>query len=164
MDSNVCSWVCSFCDCVSYSNHSKGRFAWYKYILLVDPNGAVVQFYPYTTPISVTGKELVSVNTVHSIMAHMASAVCLTCVYLRNVPECAKLNPTITRYGAIISGANSRSGYELPRLNERLVYLLFFSVFASTAFSLFQRTMHRTLLPYKSLSVRYPHNCKLIAS
>jgi len=44
-------------------------------------------------------------------------------------------------------------GYELPRLNERLVYLLYFSSFASTAFGLFQRAVHRTLLPYKSVTV-----------
>jgi len=44
-------------------------------------------------------------------------------------------------------------GYELPRLNERFVYLLFFSGFTSVTFTILQKWFHRGLLPYHSVSV-----------
>jgi hypothetical protein len=45
------------------------------------------------------------------------------------------------------------SGYELPRLNERLVYLVSFSIYTSVTYGLLQKAAHRTLLPYTSVSV-----------
>jgi hypothetical protein len=47
------------------------------------------------------------------------------------------------------------SGYELPRLNERLLYLLYFSICTPITYGLFQRAVHRTLLPYTSVSVSF---------
>lgn len=76
----------------------------------------------------------------------------MSCSYLRNVGEQANLSTTITRFKLVLA-ILIRSGYELPRLNERLVYLIYFSVFTATAFGLFQRASHRTLLPYKSVTV-----------
>jgi hypothetical protein len=73
--------------------------------------------------------------------------------YLRNVGEQANLSLTITRFKLLLATLIP-SGYELPRLNERLVYLTYFSVFTATAFGVFQRAIHRTLLPYKSVTVK----------
>jgi len=76
----------------------------------------------------------------------------VSCSYLRNVGEQANLSATISR-SKLLLAILIRSGYELPRLNERVVYLIYFSVFTATAFGLFQRASHRTLLPYKSVTV-----------
>jgi hypothetical protein len=56
-------------------------------------------------------------------------------------------SPLLTRDLTVLSG------YELPRLNERLVYLISFSVYTSVAYGLLQKAAHRTLLPYTSVSV-----------
>lgn len=49
--------------------------------------------------------------------------------------------------------ADNGSGYELPRLNERLVYLVFFSISTSVAYAVLQKTVHRTMLRLKYVSV-----------
>lgn len=87
-------------------------------------------------------------------MTYMISATCVTCFYLRNVGEAAKLTVTITRFARLGANLSSYRGYELPRLNERLVYLLFFSNFSSLTFFLCQQATHRTLLRYKPVTVR----------
>jgi hypothetical protein len=58
--------------------------------------------------------------------------------------------------GSVLSSSQHlivNSGYELPRLNERLVYLVTFSIHTAIAYGLFQRAAHRTFLPYTSVSV-----------
>lgn len=99
------------------------------------------------------GKEILSVSTIHSALAYIVSSLCVSLIYLRNVSEQANLSTTVTRFKLFPTMLISR-GYELPRLNERLVYLIYFSIFTSTAFSLFQRAIHRTLLPYRSVMVK----------
>jgi len=99
-----------------------------------------VQFHPLTTPFSVVSGEFFALNTLHGITAYTASALSLTFLYLRNLSDLARLSTTITR------------GYELPRLNERLVYLVSFSIYTSVAYGLLQKAAHRTLLPYTSVS------------
>jgi hypothetical protein len=97
---------------------------------------------------------VLSVSAINSVMAYMISAICVTCLHLRNVGETAKLMVTITRFALPRAYVTPYSGYELPRLNERLIYLLFFSIFSSLAFCFSQRAAHRTLLPYRPVSVR----------
>jgi hypothetical protein len=113
----------------------------------------LVELKPFTSPISMVGKEILSVSTFHSTLAYIVSSLCVSLIYLRNVSEQANLSTTITRFKLFPTMLISR-GYELPRLNERLVYLIYFSVFTSTAFGLFQRAIHRTLLPYRSVMVK----------
>ena len=94
-------------------------------------------------------------NTVHSVMAYTTSALALTYIYLGNVTPNARLTPTITRF--VFSSTTSSDmvfrGYELPRLNERLVYLIFFGFHTSILYGILQKAIHRTRLPYKSVSV-----------
>jgi hypothetical protein len=111
-----------------------------------------VNFKPYSSPISVLRREILCTSTVHTIVAYVISSFCVTWSYLRNAGLQAKLSATITRF-AQAAASLIPSGYELPRLNERLVYLMYFSVFTATVFGLFQRATHRTLLPYKSIMV-----------
>jgi hypothetical protein len=83
----------------------------------------------------------------------VSSALCLTFLYLHNIGDQARLSVTISRFDLSTRNLTLYSGYELPRLNERFVYLMFFSIYTSVAYNAFQRATHRTLLHYTSVSV-----------
>lgn len=143
-----------FCDGVSSVDNKEGRFTWYTMSITWETNAAV-QYRPYASPISIFFKEYLTMNTVHSVMAYTTSALALTYIYLGNVTPNARLTPTITRF--VFSSTTSSDmvfrGYELPRLNERLVYLIFFGFHTSILYGILQKAIHRTRLPYKSVSV-----------
>jgi len=81
------------------------------------------------------------------------SSTSLVLFYIRNCGAHAKLEISISRYN-VLNHANLVSGYELPRLNERFIYLLFFAMFCSLIYTVIQMAAHRAFLPYSSLRVR----------
>lgn len=67
-------------------------------------------------------------------------------------PSC-EVNHNYVAVSLYMNKADIRSGYELPRLNERFVYMLFFSTMISIVYGFLQKALHRTLLPYNPVSV-----------
>ena len=70
--------------------------------------------------------------------------------------QCQPDNQTDSHYFTVflrLQVTDLGSGYELPRLNERFVYVFFASLVVSVVYGFLQKVGHRTLLHYSSISV-----------